>query len=203
MRAKKKVAFLLLGILCFCAILFTGCGQEQIKVPDVITTPTIVISSDGIVTEYLVGDFAKNYYNVGELSSMVMEEVNQYNAALPGEAEVTVKSVEMAADNSSNIVVTTEYNSVQAYKDYTSTELFYGTIPQAKEAGYDLDIEMTSVKDGTVVGENEILGMEKRKIIITGANAEIIPPSSILYENKGIIVNENGTVEGLNYFIIK
>lgn len=207
MRGKKTAAIRLSGLLCLCMLFLSGCSQT--KEPEAITAPTILVSDKGIITQYLVGDFEKDYYNVDELGSMVMEEAAELNADRKGEEPaVEVLSVERPADDSGKVVVVIQYPDAESYRKYNEADFFYGTVAQAHEAGYDLDIEMTSVKDGTVIGESEIYDLGTRHILIAQTDSSIICPKKVLYISEGLKVKEDGSIdssgtEGISYIITK
>lgn len=209
MRGSLTTAARLTGLVSLCALLLTGCGQSG--TPSAITVPTISVSDKGAVTSWLVSDFDKDYYDISELSSMVAEEVSQFNSANnqpDGGEAVTVESVELAQDGSSKAVVTMKFTGISAYEDYNGTTLYYGTIAQAHEEGFDLDVELTSVKDGTSIGKKEIFEMSTRHILIVNEKVNVVCPKKPLYISRGAVINSDGTVdvaqtEGSAYIIFK
>lgn len=207
MTGKKKAAVRLSCVLCLCILLLTGCGE--VAIPETVSAPTIAISEDGLVTQYLVDNFDEDYYDITELREMVTEEVNKFNAAQKTEsAPITVQSVENATDGSNKVIVKLQYNNADSYQKYNESQLFYGTIAQAHEAGYELDITMTSVKDGSAIGKAEINDMGSKHVIIAEAGYRMAGSKKPLYISEGLSVGEDGFVdtaqaEGLVYIIIK
>ena len=209
MRGKLKQAARLTALLSLCFIMLAGCGRSG--VPAAITVPTISVSDKGAVTSYLVSDFDKDYYDIDELHSMAEEEAAQYNSShnAPQDSPyVSVESVEMASDKSARAVVTMKFKNTEAYGGFNGTTLYYGTIAQAHEEGFDLDVELVSVKDGASVGRKEIYDMSARHILIINEKLNVVCPKKPLYISKGAVLNSDGTVdltqtEGSAYIILK
>lgn len=206
MKTGKKTAGFIVCI-CLSILLLTGCGQT--KESNAVESSTIFVSGDGKITTYLVEDFEKDYYNLSELSQMVMDETAEYNRNAK-ENSVSVISVVMAEGRNDKVIVGIQYNNTDAYKDNNEIELFYGTVAEAKEAGYDLNVELISVSDSAAtIGNAEILEMEKRHILIVEEKLNVACPKKVLFYSKEAFVNENGTInlsqteEGLSYIIMK
>lgn len=224
MKGKKKNGAGITSILILCILLLTGCGQT--KNPDPVTVSTISVSDKGEITLYLVSDFNKKYYDISELSKMVMEEVEALNSVHKKDGEenpITVTAVEklggeenlMIEDSPERVdnlinkaVVTLHFRDADSYKAYVGTGVFYGTVSQAQEKGYDLDLELKSVKDNSIIGKNEILEMGKRHILILEDHMAVYCPGKVLYVSKDAVLNADGTVdtaqtEGTTYIIMK
>lgn len=209
MRGKLKQAARLTALLSLCVIMLAGCGRSG--APAAITVPTISVSDKGAVTSYLVSDFDKDYYDIEELDSMAKEEAAQFNSshnAVPDSPFVSVESVEMASDGSARAVVTMKFKDAESYGEFSGTTLYYGTIAQAHEEGYDLDVELVSAKDGASIGRKEIYDMSTRHILILNEKVNVVCPKKPLYISKGAVIGSDGTVdltqtEGSAYIILK
>ena len=203
-KIKKKTS--LIACICLSILLLSGC--TQVKTPDIITTSTITVLNKGRIISSLVEDFDKDYYKLEELSKMVMEEAVKYNSAYE-DNPVNVLSVQMAEGSNDKVIVTTEYSNHKVYKETHEKEFFWGTIAEAKDAGYDLNVTLVSAKENnTSIGSEEILAMEKNHILIIEDNVDIRCPNKVLYLDKNASVNEDGTInvsdaEGLSYIITK
>ena len=163
-----------------CALLLTGCGQA--KVPDVVDTPSLAVDKDGTVTSYLVDVFDKEYYNIDGLAAMVSEEAAAYNAQKQsGETEpVFVEKVEELEDGSGKVVVVLKYDSTDTFSDYNNGVLFYGTIAQAQEEGYEL--EAADAEDGQYV-------------LITDQKVKLYCPRKAVRAGGGAVLEEDGSVD--------
>ncbi len=210
MRLRRKAGVILCSILCL-VMLLSGCGQA--KVPKDLIVPAISVAGDGRVTAYIVESFEKDYYDLEELRAMVEEEIGKFNESRSNaEGKDAVSMVSLTEYSSSDIaviqgtemlsrvesdkvVLTLEFKDIVSYRDYTGMDLFYGTVAKAQEDGYDLDVEMTSVKDGTVIGKMGIYELGSRHILIVEDQVRVYGPRKVQYITSGAAVNEDGSVE--------
>ncbi|MBR5248328.1 MAG: hypothetical protein IKV27_05235 [Lachnospiraceae bacterium] len=196
MRIGRKIAVSLCGILCL-IMLLGGCGQS--KVPSDLSVPAISVTGKGKVTAYIVEDFDKDYYDLAELRTMVEDELSKFNESRKGaEAEGAVAMVsltETVVQEVPKAVLVLEFQDINCYREYFGKDLFYGTIAQAQKAGYDLNVEFTSVKDGTTIGKTEIFGMGNSRILIVQDKVRIFGPGKAQYVTSGAAVKEDGSVE--------
>lgn len=213
MRIGRKIAVSLCGILCLITLL-GGCGQS--KVPSDLSVPAISVTGKGKVTAYIVEDFDKDYYDLAELETMVEDELSKFNESRKSaEGEDAVVMVSLTETESSiallgetsqavkmpetkevpKVVLVLTFRDITCYKEYFGKDLFYGTIAQAQEAGYDLNVELTSVKDGTIIGKSEIFGMGNSHILIVQDKVRIFGPGKAQYVTSKAAVKEDGSVE--------
>ena len=196
MRGRRKAGAILCSILCLAMLLLGGCGQTE--VPDTLSVPAISVTNKGKVTAYLIEDFDKDYYDLKELRAMVDEEVAAFNknhTSQEGMDAVTVQSLAESTDGSQKVTLVLQFRDTAAYKDYTGADLFYGTVTQAMEAGYDLDVQLISTKDGTTIEQTEIQEKGKNHILIAQEKVLIYGPAKPLYISPGTATNEDGSVE--------
>ena len=214
MRVRRKAVVSLCSILCLVTLL-CGCGQS--KVPQDLSVPAISVTDKGKVTAYIVEDFDKDYYDLAELRTMVEDELTKFNESrknAEGEDAVMLVSLtetdfaEIALLNETSqaakpskttevpkAILVLEFRDVACYEDYFGKDLFYGTVVQAQQIGYDLNVELTSVKDGTTIGKNEIFGMGNSHILIVQDKVRIFCPGKVQYVTSGVAVKEDGSVE--------
>ncbi len=216
MRIGRKIAVSLCGILCLVTLL-GGCGQN--KMPQDLSVPAISVTGKGKVTAYIVEDFDKDYYDLAELETMVEDELSKFNdsrKSVEGEDAVAMVSLtesegglaEIALLNETSraaevsetrevpkVVLVLKFRDIACYKEYFGKDLFYGTVTQAQEAGYDLNVELTSVKDGTTIGKSEIFGMGNSHILIVQDKVRIFGPGKAQYVTSKAAVKEDGSVE--------
>ena len=192
---------------CLLAVLLSGCGRA--KGPAEVTEPTLVISGDGKVTAYLVGEFDKSYYDLSELKAMAEEEAARYGSgSKKGTAPVTVKSVEASQDGSGRIVLAYGFDGADSYKGFMKNELFYGTVEEAIVRGYVPEGFLQGA-GGEVPMTVENLKEDKgRHLIVTDAAAVIYCPGKVTHMSMGAVLKEDGSVdasqtEGLVYILLK
>lgn len=183
-------------IVCiFTALTLAGCGQ--VKVPDVVDVSTIAITEEGTVTSYLVDIFDQEYYDISELASMAITEAAEYNTEKQsGETvPVTVDKVEALEDGSQKVVVTHKYDSADTFMDYNDSVLFYGTVQEAVNEGYNLNVVLKSIKDDSVLSEEDLIQDGERHLVITKEKARIYCPEKVTHISEGAVVDSDGSVD--------
>ena len=196
MRIGRKIAVSLCGILCLIPLL-GGCGQS--KVPSDLSVPAISVTGKGKVTAYIVEDCDKDYYDLAELENLVEDELSKFNESRKNaegeDAVVMVSLTQTLVEEVSKAVLVLEFRDITCYREYVGKDLFYGTVAQAQQAGYDLNVELTSVKDGTTIGKSEIFGMGNSHILIVQDKVRIFGPGKAQYVTSKAAVKEDGSVE--------
>ena len=190
----RRTGLVLCALLCLTIFLMAGCGS--VKVPETLSDSALSISGNGEVTAYLVETFDKEYYDLTELEQMVRAELKQFHQAQAKQSEEVIKLISLArlADDSDKIGLKLWFRDVESYQSYTGMELFYGTIAQAYQKGCDLDVKLSAVKDGSVIGEMELYENGTRKLLIAQERVRIYGPGKPLYVSMGATVNEDGSV---------
>ena len=191
------------AILVLFAILLSGCGKS--KVPKDIRESTLVIDSNSRVTAYLVEEFDKNYYNLSELTTMAQMQAAEF-------AGVQFVSVENVQDDNSRVVINYQFDETDSYEKFTGDELFYGTVAEVIQQGYDSGISMLSVKDGSILTTEKLLQKLGQHFIIyypipvkpeeVKLNPEseehrqisIYCPEAVEYVSQGAVVNQDGSI---------
>ncbi len=197
--ADKPVA-LLIGI-CFAGLL-AACGQKE-----EIQSTNLKVEKNGTVISTIVEDFGKEYYSAEGLETMISEEINAFNGDNP--EAVSLKEVMIPQDSEGLIMVTMQFASAENYADFNDTELFYGTLIQAKEAGYTLPQKLLSASDlSKTIGQEEITAAEKKYVLIFAENTMVQLPKKAVYISEGINVIDQKTIdveqaEGLHYVIME
>ncbi len=211
MRVRGKSGVSLCMILCL-AMLLIGCGK--VEVPEDLLVPAIAVTGKGEVTAYLVEDFEKDYYDLEELRTMVEKELGEFNESHreEGSEEDIVRMVSLKVyqpneialleDNGQlsdvplpKVVLALQFKDAAAYEAYTGRDLFYGTVAEANQAGYDLAVELASVKDGTVIGKSQIYNKGNSHLLISQDNVRIYGPTKARYISPEATMNEDGSVE--------
>lgn len=206
MRINRKFSMGMIAML----LMFSGCAQA--KLPEVIETSTVAIKKDGVVSQYVVESFDKDYYSVSELNQMAVKEAAAYNQKYQsGEVvPVTVNRVEtlVATDGSNKAIVEYQLDSADTYTDFNETALFYGTVAQAKAKDLDLNVILYQVKDNAQVSGQEIFADEEKKMIVTDAKTVIYCPGSVSHLSEDATYNTDGSVDTTNadgtvYIVLK
>lgn len=193
-------------LACLCAMILTGCGAA--KVPDIIEAPTLSLSKEGEVAFWLVGDFDKEYYSISELTSMAVDEAAQFRADRKNENAVVVDKVEAMQNNSSRVVVSYRFDSCENCGEFLGNEIFFGTVGEAIQRGYSMDVIMRSVSDSTLFTEAQLKQAADKYLVITDIKANIYCPRSVTHISNDALLNEDGSVnpsmaEGPVYILLK
>lgn len=177
----------------FCALMcsvlwLTGCGDVDVSAP--VTQPTVLLGESGELQVSMVESFDRDYYSVDELAGMVREELSSYEG-------VTLNYTGMAEDGSGNVVVTLDFADDAACGSYFDSTVFYGTVREALEAGYDPGSNLVSVKTGEAITADQLSRLSDRYLLILGWQAEIRSPKKVLYHSGNASLTEAGFVDGV------
>ncbi len=168
--------------------LMAGCGSLDVD------SNTICLGKNGKITEGLVEDFSKDYYDEAELEAYINEAVETYGKEhKKGDVKVSDYRVE-----EQKAYLTLKYKNTDAYGEFNGVDIFHGTIVEAQAEGYDFDTDFVKVEDGKAAGAAEagdVLADEEKKVLILHENMDIIVPGTILYVSKGVEVTAKDTVK--------
>lgn len=200
-----------------CMLALAGCGEGG-TVEEPIRTSTIVLSADGSFTQCRVGSFDKDYYQLGELETMIRQEVRDYVGSASGQASdspaVAVEQVSVLEEDRSQVMVALHFADSEVYEDYTvnvdqqSSELFYGTVKDALARGYDLAGSLLEARKGAAITAEQLEKSGEKLVLIFEDALQIRCPSKVLYISGNVRLTEAGYVdgtagEGLKYVVIK
>ncbi len=169
MRKASILVMLILAIgLCACN------GQK----PEDIGSTTVYIENDGNITATYVEDFSQSYYDMTELQTLTEEDIAAYNTKA-GEDKIAMSFYEVEG-NIAKMQLT--FTDMEAYSDFIGEAVFNGTVAQALEAGYDLDVSLINVADAEdAIGEHELLAMQDSNIVIVENAVRVRTESKIVY----------------------
>lgn len=186
-------------ILVLLTGLFSGCGQSaDAKVS------TVIFNKNGQVTGVTIEDFSQDNYKLSELEAMVEEAIGDYNASFGAES-VVLKSLTVE-NNIAKMII--QYQTAKDYQEFNQKVLFIGTVKEAIEQGYDLNVTLTDAKDtDKSVMQEEIEKMQEATIIITEEPMHVRAFKNMKYyseEAEKIDAKEIDTynVNGYSYIIL-
>lgn len=152
-------------------LLLCGCLKE----PDSSLT---TLEKDGTVTSVLVESFDASYYDEEELKQMILEESADYNRTT-GKSAVSVEKVSVE-DGIANVKMT--YESAADFAAFNDCIFFDGTVQEALDAGYDLNLVLSSVKNAQeTAGFSDISAMSDARVLITDSTEPVKLPGKALY----------------------
>ena len=197
--ALKRLIFLIL-IPVFAIVLGACSGTEEN-----FEETTINVEKRGRVSENIVESFDKDYYDIEELKSEFSGAVSDYNETIGGE-EIKLKKVEL---KDSKVYVNIDFNGPSDYERFVGEKLFVGTIDDAYDNGYSMDVTLKGVENGDRIGKVQIMGMRDKDIVILSEHVRINTFRDIAYVSANVdvigpksarVVNES---DGLAYLILK
>ena len=191
---KRKLTGMVAVVLFGLAL--TGCTSA--RMPEIVEHSSLKISSGGAVSSWLVSDFDKDYYDVKELAGMAAGEAIAYNQAHPMENAKEAVTLEGAEtfDSDQKVRLHMSYTDCATYGEYNGEILFYGTVAEAVQQGYDFSTKVQSIGEG---GE-ELSGTDIKldggiRLLITNARANVYCPRKVTHISAGASMNEDGSVD--------
>lgn len=200
MNKYRKRGFAAIALCLLMGTSLLGCGNGTPKIGKVEQSG-IYLTKEGNATVFLVETFDKEYYSETELEQMILSEVEVYNSQAQngedGAQAVTLTDIlspqeknesvtEAAADT---ITVQMEYASSADYTAFNGKMLFFGTVAQAKEAGYLVEADLKSTSGEGVLTKEDAQAMEENHILIFEENIAVQVPYEVLYVSEGITVD--------------
>lgn len=170
-KQKLTVLFLLLALM-----LLSGCSSKSYTADK----NTIFPQKKGTITQVLVSDFDKDYYDINELTQYIKNEVNDFQQ-IRGEESVKLISCEKK-DQVAKVQLL--FNSYKDYSLFNEQDLFFGTLAEAEEAGYSFDTEFYLIEDAKKkepAAASEILENEKYHVLIIDHPTNIELPKKLNY----------------------
>lgn len=196
---KRKL--LLILIMISLMMLMPGCSDEEGNYAET----TITVEKKGRVRESIVDTFDKDYYSIDELKAEFTDSVAEYNEAIGGE-EIKLRKIEL---KESKVYVDLDFTGPSDYENFVGEKLFVGTIGDAYDNGYTMDVVLKGVEKGDKIDKIKIMGMSDRNIIIMSEHARIKTFKDIAYVSANVdvidgdearVLNES---DGLAYLILE
>ena len=197
----KKMNLFLLTVLG-AALLLSGCGSKA----EEEETTTLELKKNGEIVQSIIEDFSESYYDLDELKSTTESMIAGYNESA-GSDNIKLQSAEVT-DGVVHLVMT--FRKSEDYTGLYRQALFSGTVKDAFNAGYDLDITLNSVKEeGATINKQDILDMGEKHIAVVRETTTVKTYGDILYISDDVTMGPDyrtATVtngESLSYIIFK
>ncbi len=190
-----SAAVAVMSVLCACS------GEEM----DEYAETTLAVGKRGEISERIIESFDKDYYDLGELQSEFESSVSEYNGSIGGD-EIKLGKIEL---NGTTLTVDLKYTGPSDYENFTGERLFVGTIADACDEGYSMDVTLKGVESGDKIGRVQIMGMINSNIIILSEHVRVKAFDDIAYvsANVDVIGDSEARVlsesDGLAYIILK
>ncbi|MBO4904249.1 MAG: hypothetical protein J5367_03410 [Lachnospiraceae bacterium] len=188
------ILLILLSALCACS------GSE-----DDYAETVIVVGKKGNISEKIVESFSKDYYDIEELKAEFVQSVSDYNESI-GSEEIKLKDIEL---KDSKVYVTVDFNGPSDYEHFVGESMFVGTVNEAYDNGYTMDVTLKGVDNGDKIGKVQIMGMIDKDIVILSEHSRVRTYRDIAYvsANVDVIGPKEARVlsesDGLAYLLLK
>lgn len=211
MKKSFLYYFAIILIVSFC---LAGCTSSDVKKSDnnsdagaVLNEDETTISIDkkGKIEEIIVETFDKSYYDVGELETEFRNEIDRFNSSGTG-GKVSLKKIKL---ENNKVYVSLDFDSMEEYKGLLNEDLFCGTIKDAYDIGYKMDVTLKGVQNGDKIGKVEIMGMQNKNIVILSEPVKVSLYKNIAYVSANVevisdkearVLSESG---GLAYIVLE
>ena len=187
MRKRK----MMLLVLAFSLFVLSGCGKAQKEKEqepsDTGAYNVVDVKKDGSVINTIEEPFEQEYYNEERLKDLILSEVVDYNQEA-GESRVEVKKLSVKK----NVVkLVMKFKTAEDFGAFNQHDFFYGTVSDAYDAGYDMDITWKENGGDGSITKAELLEMGSRKLII----AEGFQKEDITIKASGKILYTGGAAQ--------
>ena len=151
-------------------------------------------------------DFAETTITVEKRGKVKESIVDQYNESIGGD-EIKLRKIELKKD--SKVYVDLEFTGPSDYESFVGEKLFVGTVSDAYDNGYSMDVVLKGVDKGDKIDKLKIMSMSDRNIIIMSEHARIRTFKDIAYVSANVDVigsNEARVLsesDGLAYLILE
>ena len=191
---RAFILFTLVSSLCACS------GKD-----DEYAETVIIVGKKGRISERIVESFSKDYYDIDELRGEFERSVSDYNESI-GSEEIHLKGVDQ---KDSRVYVDIDFNGPSDYEHFVGESMFVGTVNEAYDNGYTMDVTLKGVENGDKIGKVQIMGMIDRDIVILSEHSRVRTYRDIAYvsANVDVIGPKEARVlsesDGLAYLLLK
>jgi len=201
---NRKLTIISLLILI---IVFSLTACEKAADDESYDETTITVDKKGQISETIVEAFNKDYYSTDELTTEFNAVIQKYNAQADDNDAAVLKEIK---EENGNVYVKLDFKNHEAYEAVQNETFFYGTIGQAYDSGYNMDVTLKGLEAGDKIEKVQIMGMSDKHIVIFSESAKIKLYSPILYVSANVDVvsdkvarssSESGS--GLCYIILE
>ncbi len=190
---KSKIVVLFVAT-CLFFVFLTGCALKKYD------KTTLVFNKSGSIELHIVDAFDESIYSIEELSALNEAEINVYNSY--GNGKVTNKGCVV---ENGTLRIDIVYDSDDAYYDMNNVVLFYGTVDEAKNAGYNLIDKVTGTSGEGVLSQAQWMGMSQQKVVVVSEDIDVTLPGKISYAGEGVTLTGTNSAsvagDGLHYMV--
>ena len=172
----KMAAMMCIAVI---GVLMCACGKAD-------DTTRVEVSKNGAVKNYICESFSEPNYDVDELTEMVNTKVSDYNSEYLT-TKVTVDSIKYDEEKKT-IKLVMDYESAGDYAGFNGVSLFYGTLSEAQEKGYEIPADMVGTGDNKLPDDWKEQYADKH-VVVCDEKVKIKTPYKIEYATQGVNVS--------------
>lgn len=201
----KKTTCLALNFILLCSLFLYGCSSKDNAENESFDETTVSVSKNGEITEMIVAGFDKEYYSAEELKGEFVSEISTYNQSKGADDLAQLSNIEV---RDGNVYVTMQFKSFDDYEAIQKEDMFVGTINDAYDAGYSMNVTLKGTVNGDKIGKVEIMGMKDKHIVIISEPVKVKTYRPISYVSANVeVINEkearvNSESGGLAYLVL-
>lgn len=185
-RGFKMLKKMIISVLIFSVMLvLSACGSEDEEESGTFLS----LKKDGTVQSSIEESFIESYYDKDELEQAILEQIADYNNQA-GADSITLEKIEVKEGMA---LAELTYKGAQDYADFNQVLFFTGIAEDAKSAGCDLNVVLSSVKDSSeTIGETDILALKDEKLLVTDISEAVKLDGKALYISDNVTVSSGG-----------
>lgn len=201
-RDILKVTAAKILISLFIVFALSACSEAK---EEEYAETTLRVEKKGKVHETIVSSFTKDYYDLNELTGEFTKSVSDYNTSI-GSEEIKLGDIKLKG---SDVFVDLNFTGPSDYESFIGEKLFVGTIGEAYDNGYTMDVTLKGVENGDKISKVQIMGMPDKTIIILSEHVRVKTFRDIAYvsANVDVIGERDARVlsesDGLAYIVLE
>lgn len=195
----KRLSLVLIALLITASL--SGCGDSA----DEYSESTLVFSKKGAVTDVIIEPFEKDYYDEAGLSTFFNEKINDFQSS-SDKGTIILSSLKAEKGIAKAVL---DFDCAKTYQQFYNTDCFYGTINDAYDSGYGLNVTLKEINGTSTIKKEDIMEMQNKHIIIVAEPINIVSKDKIKYTSANVEVINNKNVRissdssGLAYLILE
>ena len=193
-KIKRMIAGL--GVILVTFLALSGCGKEEGW--EKWTATQMAVEKDGTVICCIVDSFEKQYYDIDELTGMVVKEAAEFNGKNKQGAgtPVTVLDVSRLEGAQDLVRVTWKFEQAKYYALFQNETMYYETLEEAVNEKHVFKGAVLTGQGGSLTIDDDAVKKHGTKhVLITNAKTVIHLPHDVLYYGSGAMLQKDGSVD--------
>lgn len=168
------------ALIAAAALTAAACGDQR----SAVTETTIEAKKNGAIVHTIVEEFTEEYYSLDDLTQMMTEACETYNQTA-GEGSVIVESAEL---EDGVLTAVMRYEDAADYTAFNGLPMFSGTVQEAVNAGYNMNVKLYPADGGEVpIGKEELLEMGDSHLVILREEMDVDVWDDVLYHTANVM----------------